>query len=161
MRTMFQMGFSPAPFFLGQQALDPADQTKLTNDLIDAEGIQDIIAGWKKNHPNVDADMGPDAVRFKALETQAAALEPVAKAVMKRVMQPDPAEVTLAELSQTKDWMNSIHDQYMLVAAHTGKAQPPAAAPPAPAQPSSPILNPVALGIGAVGLLILVVVAIR
>lgn len=159
MRTMFQMGFSPAPFFLGQQTLDPDGQTKLTNDLIDAEGIQDIIAGWKRNHPNVDADMGTDAVRFKALETQAAALEPVAKAVLKRVMQPDPAEVTLAELSQTKDWMNAIHDQYMLVAAHTGKSQPPAA--PAPAAPSSPILNPVALGIGAVGLLILMVVAIK
>lgn len=162
MRSMFRMGFQPAPFFLGhslgQQTLEPADQSKLFDDLVDTEGKQDIIAQWKKNHPNVDTDMGADAVRFKSLETAAAAQETIAKDVMKRAGGVDPAQVTLAELTQTKDWMNNIHQMYLLVAAHTGKAQLPAAAPAAEAAPA---INPIALGIGAAGLLILMVVAIK
>lgn len=159
MRTLFQMGFGGNPFMLGQQAMSDAEKTALYDQLVDAESKLDVVAEWKKNHPSTDADLGADAPLFHSLEARLASAQPVAKDVMTRVGSADPVTLTLAELAQTKDWMNDAHQLYVIAANHTGTL--PAPAPAAPAPGAAPALNPWALGIGAAGLLILVAVAVR
>jgi hypothetical protein len=159
MRTIFQMGFAANPFMLGQQAMSDAEKTALYDQLVDAEGKLDVVAEWKKNHPQTDADLGADAPLFHGLEAHLASVQTVAKDVMKRVEGADPVQLTLTELAQTKDWMNDAHQLYVIAANHTGTlpSQGPSGTAPAP----RPALNPWALGIGAVGLLILMVAAAR
>lgn len=153
------MGFGGNPFMLGQQAMSDAEKTALYDQLVDAEAKLDVVAEWKKNHPNTDADLGADAPLFHSLETRLASVEAVAKDVMRRVGSVDPAEITLAELAQTKDWMNDAHQLYVIAANHTGIIPAPVPAAPTPA--AAPSINPWALGIASAGLLILMVVAIK
>lgn len=158
MKSLFTMGFSGNVFMaqprLGQTALPDAEKSKLYDQLSDTDGKQSIIDEWKKNHPNAVADLGAEYARYADLQNGANYLQAVAKDVMKRVESPDPAIVSTSEIVQTQDWMNYIHQMYVIVAQHTGVG-------PAPPAAASPGLNPVVVAIGAAGLLTLVVVALR
>jgi hypothetical protein len=156
---MFQMGFAANPFMLGQQSMSAAEKTALYDQLADTEGKLDVVAAWKKNHPETDRDLGADAALFHATEAHLASVQAVAKDVMKRVGSADPAQLTLTEFAATKDWMNDAQQLYIIVVNHTGTlpSQPPPAAAPA----AGPAVNPWALGIGAAGLLILVMAAVK
>lgn len=160
MRSLFQMGFSMNPFMLGQQAMTDSEKSALYDQLVDTEGKLDIVADWKKNHPRTDADLGADAPLFHSLEAHLASVQAVAKDVMRRVESVDPAQITLDELSKTKDWMNDAQQLYIITANHTGTLPSPAPASGAPAA-AAPSINPWALGVGVAGLLILMVVAVR
>lgn len=153
------MGFAANPFMLGQQSLSDDEKTALYDQLVDTEGKLDIVAAWKKNHPQTDRDLGPDAGLFHSVEAHLATVQAVAKDVMKRVEGADPVQLTLTQLAQTKDWMSDAQQLYVIAANHTGTLPSPAPAPAAPA--AGPEINPWALGIGIAGVLILVVAAIK
>lgn len=163
MKTLFTMGFGGSPFSarpsLGQETLSEKDKSSLYNQLVDADGQLDIVTAWKKNHPNAAADLGSDATRFKQLETSATPLLAVAQDLEKRTEAAEPAVVTLEELGQVQTWISTVHEMYIIVANHKG-TPPVAAAGPTPAAPA-PTVNPVVIGIGAVGLLTLMILALK
>lgn len=164
MRTLFTLGFSGNPFWmqpsLGQQTLSDKDKSALYEQLVDTEGKIDIINEWKKNHPNVVADLGADAANYQNLETSMLSVQGTAKDLIKRTEAAEPAIVTLEELGQAENWMTYVQQMYLIVANHTGKHLPaPAAAEAAP--PAASGVNPVVIGIAAAGLLTLILVALK
>lgn len=163
MKTWFAMGFTASPFSerprLGQETLSDKDKSALYDQLVDTDGKLIVVEDWKKNHPNVAADLGADAQRFGELETAMQGVRGAAHEMEKRTEAAEAAVVTLEDLGQTQNWMTYVHEMYVIVANHTGK-HPSAAALPAPPAPA-PAVNPVVIGIGAVGLLTLIIVALK
>lgn len=162
MKTLFSMGFSGSPFAarpsLGQETLSDKDKSSLYDQLVDTDGKLGIVEEWEKNHPSAAADLGSDARRFKELEATASSLREAAQAMERKTEAAGPVVVTLEELGQIETWMATVHEMYVIVANHKGSA--PASAAPPPAAPPSTV-NPIVIGIGAVGLLTLMIVAIK
>jgi hypothetical protein len=168
MKTLFDRSFAGTPFsprrHLGQQPLSAADKSALYGQIVDTEGKLDVVNAWKRDHPNLDVDLGPDAAQFRDLENWMMEVQGIAQNVERLLESSDPAVVSSSDLVRVNEWIAYVHQMYVIVAGHKGKL-PTAAPPPGQGMPPAPAkttgVNPVVVGITAAGLLTLAIVAFK
>jgi len=178
MRTIFSLGFSTNPF-MGQdqgQPLSPDAVQKFAVSLSQAVDQYEIIKEWKKNHPNLQADLGNDYDNWTLLSQDDTKYGSAAEGLNDALTSNPNAPFSQDDLTAAQNWIQAVNRMYVIMTNHTGKPVPsaPIQATSSPGSPAGPpgsqsgartppedTSTPILIGIGATALVALVVVVAR
>src|SRR5262245_16376282 len=132
MRTIFAMGIGHNPFFMGigEPPLSTADAEKLYHGLDQASDKLTIVNEWKKNHPDLQRDLGTDFDNWQLLmedETKyGSAAEGLKKQLEKEAIVDRQAEISVDpdNLRAANYWIAAVERLYVITANHTGVTRP-------------------------------------
>ena len=160
MKTLFQMGFASREFFgmagpflaQAEPALSVNERNRLLADLNLAADKFKAVNDWIQNHPNQQAELGPDFTNFQNYLGNASAFASTAAIVAQRLSLDDPTawNVPATDWNSTQNWMTFANQLYNIVVKHPTKI-PAGGVPPAAAGGPSPL----AIGAAAAGALAL------
>lgn len=161
------MGFSGDPF-LGQDSLPKELKQKMASDLDQAIDKQGVIDDWKKNHTDLQKDLGQDYDGWLLLVQDEDKYDSAAKGIKKQLDKDITTEVSSDDQMAVNYWLAAITRLYTIVANHTGKpVSPPAGGGPVAAPGGSPgapatqpsTSTPLIVGIGAAAVFGLILIA--
>lgn len=165
MRSLFLMGFQSNPF-LGQDTRSKEERQKLFQDLDQAQDKDVVVEGWKKNHPNLQQDLGQDYDGWMRVSEDDTKYGSAALAV-KKALDKDPyGDVDPDDQMAANYWVNAINRLYVIAVNHTGaQAKAPGKAGNAPGAPGAApggekgLNTPLIVGVGAAAVFGLVLLA--
>jgi hypothetical protein len=150
MRSFYRFGFSAQPFSLGQgdnQTLSTAQGQKLYDDLDKANDKYGVVTDWKKNHPDLQKDLGNDYDNWQLVSQDdtkyGSAAQGLHDRLEKEVIIDRNPQISISpdDLTAANIWASAVDRLYVISANHTGKPVNSPAAPSGPASKASPGAN--------------------